>query len=68
MKIKTISVYYKLTQDLGGYSSVTISTDLFAELEEGDDPEDVKRILREQAKENVEKGICFEIDKRQNKF
>ena len=57
MNITTITVSYGQTQNLGDYSNVKMSASLGAELGDGDDPEAVRAILMDQAREFVHDEI-----------
>lgn len=53
MKIKTISAVYERKFNTGDYSSMTIGATVWADLDEGDDPEKAFEQLYALAKEEV---------------
>lgn len=57
MQIKTISITYKRTFNLGNYESVTLACEQTAELEEGDDAEECILELSKSCKNAVKKNI-----------
>lgn len=55
--IKTITIEYQLTFNLGNYSSVRPSVAITAELAEGENVEAVTQSLQDQARQEVENEI-----------
>lgn len=53
MQIKTITVAYSRTFNLGNYNSARFEVTLGAEIEEGDDPVEAEAQLWAQAKESL---------------
>jgi hypothetical protein len=53
MKVTTTSVTYGRKFNLGDFNSAHIEISIWAELEEGDDPETVRKQLWEEAKASV---------------
>jgi hypothetical protein len=56
MKIKTISVTYSRTFNLGNYNSAKFEYQIAAELEDGDDVQEVERDLWLAAKDNIKEA------------
>lgn len=57
MQIKTVTIEYSYTFNLGNYSNVKQAISLTAELAEGDDPEQVTHLLRTQARVEAQTEI-----------
>ena len=55
--VKTVSVTYGRKRNLGDYSSATVDCTLWADIEEGEDLDQVMRSLWTMAKENVKSQL-----------
>lgn len=57
MKVDKVAVGYERKHNLGDYNSVTAEVSLWADLEDGDDPQAVIAELQEMAREDVKREL-----------
>lgn len=62
MRLRKITVGKALTVSLGDYNSVKPHIEYEAELDEGDDPEEVRRTLNEMVDQHLDEELVQHID------